>query len=557
VPRNDLIQLRSDTAANWTSVNPTLALGEQGFETDTGKSKIGTGFAVWTSLPYLSATFNDNQISSLRRWNQQFAKTREGLVTGGSAKYVTDVLWVGDSIGEGWSSVELDGTPSDTTMVNVFTDNLSKIANPEGRAGRWVPAGGDWYGTPKFSDQDSSMFVSHTITGGAFPGNEVFLSENYATSIFPTAGNASIYQLYVGVASISYTGKRNNSGKTVLTGVTIISSAFLVPSVPTFPVGTTVYFGGDDTLTKGFSLRSRNLNPIAGQNIGDTATLEFTGDNVIVYYRKVKFLTGYIRFSLELKDSSGVYQPFYTSSSILTYKSTGANYEQELFAWNAATAYNSSMPRGNYRLKVYNYTTNPSGTNYSVSFDGAYVCDGNTDQGVRVWNSSKYGTNFSSFNSNVDTTLNADWLSALRDGLVNPSLVVIALGTNEAANPSSIQTKLVTMVSSIKAAYAVGFPTNPYPSFVFFVPPADSTTISSEWELVRNTYASVASSLGAALWNWAEFTGDVNSEIGDPYSWTIDKIHPNKVGHRAIGDFATSQALVGTVTSGNIDGGSA
>ena len=36
VPRNDLIQLRSDTAANWASVNPTLAVGETGFETDTG-----------------------------------------------------------------------------------------------------------------------------------------------------------------------------------------------------------------------------------------------------------------------------------------------------------------------------------------------------------------------------------------------------------------------------------------------------------------------------------------------------------------------------------------
>ena len=43
---------RRDTAANWTSVNPTLAGGEIGFETDTGKFKIGTGSATWTSLTY-------------------------------------------------------------------------------------------------------------------------------------------------------------------------------------------------------------------------------------------------------------------------------------------------------------------------------------------------------------------------------------------------------------------------------------------------------------------------------------------------------------------------
>lgn len=50
--RNALIQVRRDTAANWTSVNPTLAAGEIGFETDTGKLKVGTGSTAWTSLLY-------------------------------------------------------------------------------------------------------------------------------------------------------------------------------------------------------------------------------------------------------------------------------------------------------------------------------------------------------------------------------------------------------------------------------------------------------------------------------------------------------------------------
>lgn len=33
----DIIQLRRDTAANWTNANPVLADGELGFETDTKK----------------------------------------------------------------------------------------------------------------------------------------------------------------------------------------------------------------------------------------------------------------------------------------------------------------------------------------------------------------------------------------------------------------------------------------------------------------------------------------------------------------------------------------
>ena len=48
------IQLRRDTAANWTTNNPTLAQGEFAIETDTDKYKIGDGSTAWTSLGYSS-----------------------------------------------------------------------------------------------------------------------------------------------------------------------------------------------------------------------------------------------------------------------------------------------------------------------------------------------------------------------------------------------------------------------------------------------------------------------------------------------------------------------
>jgi len=44
---------RTDTAANWTANNPTLLSGELGFESDTGKAKLGDGSTAWTSLSYL------------------------------------------------------------------------------------------------------------------------------------------------------------------------------------------------------------------------------------------------------------------------------------------------------------------------------------------------------------------------------------------------------------------------------------------------------------------------------------------------------------------------
>ncbi|MFA5715278.1 MAG: hypothetical protein WC998_06040, partial [Candidatus Paceibacterota bacterium] len=46
------IQVRNDTAANWTSANPTLLVGEVGYETDTKKKKMGDGVTAWNSLEY-------------------------------------------------------------------------------------------------------------------------------------------------------------------------------------------------------------------------------------------------------------------------------------------------------------------------------------------------------------------------------------------------------------------------------------------------------------------------------------------------------------------------
>lgn len=45
-------RIRRDTAANWASVNPVLALGEPGLETDTTRTKYGDGTTAWNSLPY-------------------------------------------------------------------------------------------------------------------------------------------------------------------------------------------------------------------------------------------------------------------------------------------------------------------------------------------------------------------------------------------------------------------------------------------------------------------------------------------------------------------------
>lgn len=80
------IQLRNDTAANWTSANPTLAVGEIGIETDTKKFKIGDGGTAWSSLAY---------------------STTLPTQTGESGKYLTT-----NGTTASWASVTTDPNPS-------------------------------------------------------------------------------------------------------------------------------------------------------------------------------------------------------------------------------------------------------------------------------------------------------------------------------------------------------------------------------------------------------------------------------------------------------------
>ena len=58
------IQLRNDTVANWSAVNPVLLKGEIGIEIDTRKIKIGDGIVAWENLKYVS---DDIVISEIGR----------------------------------------------------------------------------------------------------------------------------------------------------------------------------------------------------------------------------------------------------------------------------------------------------------------------------------------------------------------------------------------------------------------------------------------------------------------------------------------------------------
>lgn len=56
-----VIPLKLQTAAEFTTLNPILLAGQEGYETDTRKRKVGDGVTAWNDLQYDAAGSSDSE----------------------------------------------------------------------------------------------------------------------------------------------------------------------------------------------------------------------------------------------------------------------------------------------------------------------------------------------------------------------------------------------------------------------------------------------------------------------------------------------------------------
>jgi len=117
------IILRKGTATEWTNANPTLAAGEPGFETNTGKFKIGNGTQAWNSLSYTVGTIPVN-LADLSDVTSDAPSSGQVLKWNGTAwAPAADAGGVG---GAGTvTSVSGTGTVSGLTLTGTVTDSGS------------------------------------------------------------------------------------------------------------------------------------------------------------------------------------------------------------------------------------------------------------------------------------------------------------------------------------------------------------------------------------------------------------------------------------------------
>ena len=131
---NIRIQLRNDTAENWTTKNPLLLKGEMGVEIDTKKIKIGNGTDRWTTLEYSGV--DEDTIKGIIDKNRnavEFIVANEGesdtqalarVITAPKKGDVGIVEQTKNGIGEFYTAYIHDGTAFRAMDGNYSADNV-------------------------------------------------------------------------------------------------------------------------------------------------------------------------------------------------------------------------------------------------------------------------------------------------------------------------------------------------------------------------------------------------------------------------------------------------
>ena len=164
MPVQTVIKLRRDTAANWLSTNPILAAGEQGYESNTGLSKIGDGTTAWDALPY----------SAVSRLTEEVKNATLSTIIKGSVVYISGAT--GDNATIALADADTEITSSKT--IGLVAANIASDAT-----GMIVCEG----------------LISGVNTGSATAGQSVWLSSTAGQFVFGAPPAKPAHSVYLGV----------------------------------------------------------------------------------------------------------------------------------------------------------------------------------------------------------------------------------------------------------------------------------------------------------------------------------------------------------------------
>jgi len=165
------IQIRNGTASAWTSANPTLAVGEMGAETDTGRFKIGTGSTAWNSLGYSLGVASKGTYSGATQYYVN------DIVLYNSSSYICILASIGNlpTNGTYWNLLVQAGAVS--SVAQTFTGGIVSVAGSPitGSGTLALTVAGTSGGVPYFSSgstwASSAALASNALVVGGGAGS--------------------------------------------------------------------------------------------------------------------------------------------------------------------------------------------------------------------------------------------------------------------------------------------------------------------------------------------------------------------------------------------------
>ena len=231
------IQTRNGTAAQWTSANPTLMVGEIGAETDTGRFKIGNGSTAWNSLTYAASA----------KW--------QGAYSAGTAYVVNDVVSYNNS---SYICI-LNSTgnlPTNTTYWSLLA--LAGTNGTNGTNGTSFIWQGAYNGATAYVANDvvsynNSTYICILASTGNLPTNATYWSlmalAGAGDVVGPASSTDSVLAVYDGT-----TGKLLKNSTMPISSVGYIGSPQVSGGATAYTLALTdagdhVYFTGGSTAT--------------------------------------------------------------------------------------------------------------------------------------------------------------------------------------------------------------------------------------------------------------------------------------------------------------------
>ena len=212
------IQLRRDTAADWTSNNPTMAAGEFGWESDTNRFKIGDGSTAWQSLAYADTLKTLGDIAVTGSTISAPSNGDLTLTTSGSGKVnISGAYTLPSSDGSTNQVLQTNGSgvlSFGTVSVGDFSFTGSTIASPSNADITLAPSGSG----------KVNISGAYTLPSSDGSASQVLQTDGSGSLSFGTisgVGDLSIVGSTIGAPSNADLTLTSSNGNVVIEGIRV------------------------------------------------------------------------------------------------------------------------------------------------------------------------------------------------------------------------------------------------------------------------------------------------------------------------------------------------